>query len=42
MGEDGMIDVAKLRAISYDPVHKDYLVLGEKVGNAFEDGNALK
>ncbi|NBI65029.1 flavin reductase family protein [Clostridiales bacterium] len=42
LGEDGMIDVAKLRAISYDPVHKDYLVLGEKVGNAFEDGNALK
>ena len=24
------------------PVHNDYLVLGEKVGNAFEDGKKLK
>lgn len=42
LGEDGMIDAAKLRAISFDPVHNDYLVLGEKVGNAFQDGNSLK
>lgn len=42
LGEDGMIDAAKLQAISFDPVHNDYLVMGKKVGNAFEDGNALK
>lgn len=42
LGEDGMIDAAKLQAISFDPVHNDYLVLGEKVGKAFSDGNALK
>ena len=42
LGEDGLIDAGKLRAISFDPVHNDYLVLGEKVGNAFQDGNALK
>ncbi|WP_033165270.1 flavin reductase [Clostridium sp. KNHs205] len=42
LGEDGLIDTAKLRAISYDPVHNDYLILGEKVGNAFQDGSALK
>lgn len=42
LGEDGLIDAAKLRVISYDPVHNDYLVLGEKVGNAFQDGSALK
>lgn len=42
LGEDGLIDPAKLQPISYDPVHNDYLVLGEKVGNAFGDGSALK
>ncbi len=42
LGEDGQIDAAKLQAISYDPVHNDYLVLGGKVGNAFEDGRKLK
>ena len=42
LGEDGMIDAGKLRAISFDPVHNDYLVLGEKVGSAFRDGNSLK
>ena len=42
VGEDGLIDAAKLRAIAYDAVHNDYLVLGEKVGNAFKDGNKLK
>lgn len=42
LGEDGMIDAAKLQAISFDPVHNDYLALGEKVGKAFSDGNALK
>ena len=39
---DGKIDPAKLRPITYDPVNHDYLTLGEKVGNAFKDGMALK
>lgn len=38
----GKIDPAKLRPITYDPMHHDYLVLGVKVGNAFHDGAALK
>lgn len=42
LGEDGKIDVAKLRPITFDPVHNTYLVLGEKVGNAFKDGLQLK
>lgn len=42
LGEDGLIDASKMRAIAFDPVHNGYLVLGEKVGNAFSDGNALK
>lgn len=42
LGEDGAIDPAKLQAISFDPVHHAYLKLGEKVGNAFQDGAVLK
>ena len=38
---DGSIDPGKLRPICYDPVNHFYLVLGEKVGNAFSDGKAL-
>lgn len=33
---------AKLRPITFDPMNYDYLVLGEKVGNAFHDGAALR
>ncbi len=39
---DGRIDPAKLRPITFDPVNNAYLVLGEKVGNAFRDGLKLK
>ena len=39
---NGKIDPAKLRPITFDPVHNDYLVVGEKVGNAFRDGLQLK
>jgi len=42
LNEQGKIDPAKLRPISYDPVNNAYLVLGEKVGNAFKDGAAIK
>ena len=41
LGEDGLVDPQKLRAITFDPVHNAYLVLGEKVGNAFSDGKKL-
>lgn len=39
---DGKIDPKKLKPIAYDPVNHTYLSLGEKVGNAFRDGNQLK
>lgn len=42
LGEDGLAEADKLQAIVFDPIHNDYLVLGKKVGNAFEDGKALR
>ena len=42
LGENGKVDVAKLAPITYDPVNHAYLVLGEKVGQAFHDGVVLK
>ena len=42
LGDDGQIDPTKLGAITFDPVHHSYITLGEKVGNAFADGKALK
>ena len=39
---EGKIDPQKLQPITFDPVHNNYLVLGEKVGSAFEDGKKLK
>lgn len=39
---EGKIDPAKLRPITFDPVHNAYLAIGEKVGNAFSDGLKLK
>ena len=42
LGEDGKVDASRLEAISYDPVHHKYLIVGEAVGNAFSDGKQLK
>ncbi|MCH5220883.1 MAG: flavin reductase family protein [Muribaculaceae bacterium] len=39
---NGKIDPQKLRPITFDPVNNAYLAVGEKVGNAFRDGLALK
>lgn len=39
---NGKIDPMKLRPITYDSANHAYIVLGEKVGNAFSDGAALK
>ncbi len=42
LGENGKVDIAKLQPITYDPMSHHYLTLGEKVGQAFHDGLALK
>ncbi len=42
LDENGKIDPGKLQPITFDPVNNAYLKLGEKVGNAFRDGLALK
>ena len=42
LDENGQIDPARLKPITYDPIHHHYLVIGEKAGNAFSDGKALK
>lgn len=42
LGENGKVDPDKLRPITFDPMNNRYLVLGEKVGNAFRDGLTLK
>lgn len=42
LNEDGKVDPAKLRPITFDPMNNRYLVLGEAVGYAFRDGLALK
>jgi len=39
---DGKIDPAKLQPITFCGMNHAYYVLGEKVGNAFRDGLALK
>ena len=42
LGENGKVDLSKFQPIAYDPVNHDYVMLGEKVGNAFKDGTKLK
>lgn len=42
LAADGKPDVEKMQLITYEPVRHGYLVLGERVGNAFADGKALK
>lgn len=42
LGENGKIDPKKLDPITFDPVNNAYLKLGEKAGNAFQDGLQLK
>ena len=42
LGDNGKVDVNKLQPITFDPMNNHYLVLGEKVGQAFRDGVALK
>ena len=42
LAKDGKPDVEKMQFITYEPVHHRYLILGERVGNAFADGKVLK
>jgi flavin reductase (DIM6/NTAB) family NADH-FMN oxidoreductase RutF len=42
LDSEGRIDVNLLAPISYDGVTHAYLRLGEKVGQAFEDGESIK
>lgn len=42
LAEDGKPDVEKMQLITFDPVHNGYIVLGQRVGNAFSDGRKLK
>ena len=42
LGQNGKVDVRKLRPITFDTMNNQYLVLGEKVGQAFHDGMQLR
>lgn len=42
LADDGKPDVEKMRLITFDPVHNGYIALGQRIGNAFSDGKALK
>lgn len=42
LDDEGRIDPARLRPVTFDPVNNAYLAIGEKVGNAFSDGLSLK
>jgi len=39
---EGKVNLEKMRPLTVDPVGGAYHIIGEKVGNAFSDGNALK
>lgn len=42
LDEQGKINPTKLQPITFDPVHNAYLAIGEKIGDAFKAGLALK
>ena len=42
LDEAGKLDVKKLAPIVFNPFNNEYLVIGEKVGNAFKDGTKLR
>ena len=42
LGDNGKVDPAKLRPITFDPMHHEYIALGKTVGKAFSDGLKLK
>ena len=42
INENNKIEVKKLQPITYDPCNRDYIALGNKVGNAFSDGKKIR
>ena len=42
LDESGNVDIGKVEALVYDSPSHGYRVVGERVGNAFKDGLALK
>ena len=42
LGEDGNIDITKLRPIIFDGVHAAYHEIGETIGGTFTDDAQLK
>ena len=42
LDSNGRIDPDKVEAITFDPIQHRYIKLGETIGTAFKDGNALK
>ena len=42
LSEDGLPDIEKMNLIVYDPIHKGYIKLNKRIGNAFCDGKRLK
>ncbi len=42
LDESGNIDIGRMEALVFDSPSHGYRVIGERVGNAFSDGNVLK
>ena len=42
LDDNGMIDPAKLKPLTFDPANRTYWGLGKKAGSAFSDGSRLK
>lgn len=42
LAEDGQPDIHRMGLIVYEPVHHEYVAIGETVGRAFAVGNQLK
>lgn len=42
LAADGKPDMEKMHLITFDPIHNGYVEMGQRVGNAFADGNKLK
>ena len=41
LNEDGSLKLAEMGIIAYDPYNHGYYVVGDKVGNAFQEGKKL-
>ncbi len=41
LDENGKVDVSKVRPITFDPFNNEYLIIGEKAGDAFSEGKKL-